>query len=251
MARSWSFNDETQVCVSTSTMHFHLPRRHRRKLLFPPGLLALAGLLWLGCVQLGALRERLTRRTIVDLTMPPKPTSDTIYSTAYHDEVQVIPFLYSQLHELYHWQNIQLNGDAANDSVSTLAISEAIKTMRADTIPNCGIRVKLTPQTRYKTFVRLIDLMELANQKKYLFDMYHGPFTLYVLVDEYTPHPSPAEPRFLCGTNSYMISIPLPPEEVNRWELLFQTTEWRRPLWLLFAMTILASWRIIQAWRTI
>ncbi|AHJ96824.1 hypothetical protein [Hymenobacter swuensis] len=27
----------------------YLPRRHRRHLLFPPGLLALAGLLWLGC----------------------------------------------------------------------------------------------------------------------------------------------------------------------------------------------------------
>ena len=30
----------------------HLPRRHRRPLLFPPGLLALAWLLWLGCVAL-------------------------------------------------------------------------------------------------------------------------------------------------------------------------------------------------------
>ena len=34
-------------------MHLYLPRRHRRQLLFPPGLLTLAGLLWLGCVALG------------------------------------------------------------------------------------------------------------------------------------------------------------------------------------------------------
>ena len=34
-------------------MPFYLPRRYRRKLLFPPSLLALAGLLWLGCVAVG------------------------------------------------------------------------------------------------------------------------------------------------------------------------------------------------------
>jgi hypothetical protein len=234
-------------------MHFHLPRRHRRKLLFPTGLLALAGLLWLGCFQLDALQEKLTRRTIVDLNMPPKPASDTIYRAAYHNGMRTIPFLYSQLYELYRWQDIQLNGDAANDSVSVLTISKSIKTMRADTIPNCGIRVNLTPNVRYKTFIRLIDLMQLNSQKKYLFNMYHSPFALYVLVDDYTdihtPQVPPA-PIFLCGTNSSVISIPLPPTEVDRWELLLRTTEWRWPLWLLVVMTILASWRIIRAWRT-
>jgi hypothetical protein len=34
------------------TNTLYLPRRHRRPLLFPPGLLALAWLLWLGCVAL-------------------------------------------------------------------------------------------------------------------------------------------------------------------------------------------------------
>ena len=34
-------------------MAFYLPRRHRRKLLFPTGLLALAELRWLGCVAVG------------------------------------------------------------------------------------------------------------------------------------------------------------------------------------------------------
>lgn len=230
-------------------MHFHLPRRHRRKLLFPPGLLALAWLLWLGCVQVGASREKLMRRTVVQMTMPPKPTSDTIYSTTYYNGVQTIPFLYSQLYKLYHWQDIHLNGDAANDSISALAVSKTIKTMRADTIPNCGIRVRFTSKVRYKTFIRLLDLMALNNQKKYLFDMYHGPFAVYVPVDDYTPQ-LPIEPLFLCGTDSHVILMPLPLTEVNRWELLFQSTEWRRPLWLLVIMAFLASWRIIRTWRT-
>jgi hypothetical protein len=230
-------------------MPFHLPRRHRRKLLLPPGLLALAGLLWLGCVAVGSWREKLLRRTVIQLSLPPKPASDTIYSTAYHNGVQTIPFLYSQLYELYHWQRICLNGEAANDSVSALAISEAIKTLRTDTIPNCGIRVELTPKVRYRTLIQLLDVVELNNQGKYLFDIYHGPFTLYVPVDDYSPQ-VPVEPVFLCGTNSSIISISLPPAEADRWELLLRTVEWRRPLWLLVVMTLLASWRIIRAWRT-
>ena len=43
----------TAPSATISPMHFYLPRRHGRQLLFPPGLLALAGLLWLGCVALG------------------------------------------------------------------------------------------------------------------------------------------------------------------------------------------------------
>lgn len=51
-------------------MHFYLPRRHRRYLLFPPGLLALAGLLWLGCVALGPWQEALKLKSVMQLTMP-------------------------------------------------------------------------------------------------------------------------------------------------------------------------------------
>ena len=50
-------------------MHSYLPRRRRRPLLFPPGLLALAGLLWLGCVQLGS-NPRAIRHAVLELPMP-------------------------------------------------------------------------------------------------------------------------------------------------------------------------------------
>lgn len=49
-------------------MHFYLPRRHRRPLLFPPGLLALAELLWLGCVALGRWEPALRLHNVVQLT---------------------------------------------------------------------------------------------------------------------------------------------------------------------------------------
>ena len=121
--------------------------------------------------------------------------------------------------------------------------------MRADTIPNCGIRIRLTPQVRYKMLVHLLDLMTITDQKKYLFDMYHGPATLYVLVDNYTPQ-VPIEPFFSCGTSSYSLRIIPPPKaEASRWELLLQPPEWRLSLWLLAALATLSSWRILRAWR--
>ena len=49
-------------------MHFYLPRRHCRRLLFPPGLLALAGLLWLGCVYI-TQNVRLKPFPVLQLTM--------------------------------------------------------------------------------------------------------------------------------------------------------------------------------------
>jgi len=55
-------------------MPFYLPRRHRRPLLFPPGLLALTGLLWLGCVALGRWEPALRLHNVVQLTMPMLPS---------------------------------------------------------------------------------------------------------------------------------------------------------------------------------
>ncbi|MDO7851458.1 hypothetical protein [Hymenobacter convexus] len=230
-------------------MHLHLPRRYRRPLLLPPGLLALAGLLWLGSVAVGSWREKLTRRSVLQLTMPPKPDSDTIYHTLYSSERR-IPFLYSQLFTLYKWQDIAFDGTAAHDSTALAGISKTIESMRADTVPNCGIRVAITPHTRYKSFVRLLDLMAINNQKKYLFDMHHGPFALYVLVDEYTPQPPSLDPPLICG-GSYFLPMPLPPTpESSPWELFILPAEWRLPLWLIALMTVLAGWRIFGAWRT-
>lgn len=225
-------------------MPFHLPRRHRRPLLLPPGLLALGGLLWLGSVAVGSWREKLTQRGVVELTMTPKPDSDTIYHNSYRFNKR-IPYLYSQLFTLYKWQRIALNGSAAHDSSSVAAIAKSMAIMRANTIPNCGIRVELTPQVRYRTFVQLLDLMMAMNQRKYMFDMYHGPFALYVLVDEYTPQP-PFDPPFICG-GAYFLPMPLPPAPApSRWRFFWQPTEWRLPLCLLALMAALAGARVLR-----
>jgi hypothetical protein len=214
-------------------MPFHLPRRHRRKLLLPPGLLALAGLLWLGCVAVGSWREKLKRRTVVQLTMTPKPDSDTIYHNTYQFSKR-IPYLYSQLFTLYHWQNVVLDGSAADDSASLTTIAKTVAAMRADTVPNSGIRVELTPQVRYRTFVQLLDLMAATNQKKYMFDMYHGPFALYILVDEYQHQPiEPVQPQTFCGTMDYHMPTGFQAYNTGYWSTSYLTRigSWLAALW--------------------
>jgi hypothetical protein len=51
----------------------HLPRRHRRPLLFPPGLLTLAWLLWLGCVALSQIPLESTPILALFSPQPPRP----------------------------------------------------------------------------------------------------------------------------------------------------------------------------------
>ena len=53
-----------------SVIHLPYPRRTRRRLLLPPGLLALAWLLWLGCVAVPQLRG-MKRQTVMQISIPP------------------------------------------------------------------------------------------------------------------------------------------------------------------------------------
>ena len=71
-------------------MHFYLPRRHRRRLLLPPGWVALAGLLLLGCLALRPWQERLKRQVVLELTMPPLNKSGTIWPHEYFEDCVVV-----------------------------------------------------------------------------------------------------------------------------------------------------------------
>ncbi|SHK86727.1 hypothetical protein [Hymenobacter psychrotolerans] len=71
----------------------HLPRR-RRPLLFPPGLLALAWLLWLGCVALPQMRGMEKPQVIMQVTMRPLHTSEywQFFPPVYSSELQLAQF---------------------------------------------------------------------------------------------------------------------------------------------------------------
>ena len=112
-----------------SFMHLHLPRRHRRKLLFPPGLLALAGLLWLGCVAVRSWQEQLKPRYVIRFTMPTRPPANWPQPTIRW----VIPSPDTLLKQ-GSWHEATLTGNDANDSFQQQHIIEELRAIIADKI---------------------------------------------------------------------------------------------------------------------
>ncbi|WP_210518917.1 hypothetical protein [Hymenobacter terricola] len=156
-------------------MHLHLPRRHRRKLLFPPGLLALAGLLWLGCVALSSHPEQLKRHSVMQLTMPPLSSSDIIWPMPHaygyaHREPQL---RYSTLPHLRTWFTVEFGQGPALDNRAAHEIKMALRSLAlgSDDLPTSnGLRVVFGAHARYASLVLVLDLMNQHNIRKYFFD---------------------------------------------------------------------------------
>ncbi|MBJ6111653.1 hypothetical protein JAO73_21710 [Hymenobacter sp. BT523] len=256
-------------------MHFILPRRHRRQLLFPPGLLALAGLLWLGCVMLGAHRAQLTLHTVLQLTMPPVSNSDFLWGT--------MPGMgprmrYSELPRFRTWHTVEFGRGGALDSLAAREAESAIRELARvwEAVPaHDGLRVRFGPNARYASMIWVLDLMNRYNVKKYFFDLYHprtettfyafnGPLRRQQWSDPLLgPTPAPEMPRE--APTAQPADLPLAPafwvrilntenwalhaSQFNEpWELL-GTPEWEAPLLLLALMATLALWRAAWQWR--
>ncbi|WP_140464485.1 hypothetical protein [Hymenobacter nivis] len=234
-------------------MHLYLPRRHRRPLLFPPGLLALAGLLWLGCVALGPWQDRLKLRSVLQLTMPPIGALSPA-------EAKTCLFCASTLPKIIRamgpWQKNHLTGKPENQSQERIHVTTAICAMMADSSHRGRVSISLDPTAHYKDLIFLLDLMNRENTRKYWLDIVHKPITLYALTeirnrqDQHvygdvilTPYTSPQIPLWtrLKDIDNWWPLFEVQPE---KWQLLALPV-WRWPLALLALVAGLAIWR----WR--
>jgi hypothetical protein len=156
-------------------MHFHLPRRHRRKLLFPPGLLALAGLLWLGSVAVGRWRERLSRKVIIQVAFVPLSLPKNQCNN--YDAPLLMPI--AQLQLFRQWYDARFTGNTLDDSQEQKLISNAVREMMADSLHPGGVRIRFAPTANYNNLVFALDLMARERVQKYRLDLQHQPATLY------------------------------------------------------------------------
>ena len=113
-------------------MHFYLPRRHRRRLLLPPGLVALAGLLLLGCLALRPWQERLSKKVAFELTMPPINKSRTTWPVehfeAYDSLMLKEPKLsYSNVLTYRKWITISFGQGQRLDTLATVLAGAAAR----------------------------------------------------------------------------------------------------------------------------
>ena len=243
-------------------MRLSLPRRHRRRLLLPPGLLALAALLWLGCLALRPWRQALKTNYVIELNMPPRPVSDTVWQYSGARMVSRHQLLYSQVKSMRQWQDVILNGNSMHDVASVNEAERAIQKMQADTLHAGGVRILIKQGARYKSLVKMLGLIQQIGVKHNLFDIYHGTDKLYAYTNAYR---SPladdewhrGECLFCNDVIPYRPTTPLWARfsnwVTNLWHLMWlqplAQPQWRASLMLLAAMAALSGWRIVRTWR--
>ncbi|HEX8326189.1 MAG TPA: hypothetical protein VF629_01525 [Hymenobacter sp.] len=210
-------------------MHFHLPRRHRRQLLFPPGLLALAGLLWLGCVAVGTLREKLAKRSIITLFVPPThPDSDNFL---FH-KPSPLALSTGELNKFRAWRDVYFNGQSHNDSINLLKLDRAVIYMQAHATADNGIRVCFGPQAKYVNLVATLNSMLKYGVQKYWLDVKHQPTAFYAFTTKPDVKRPESEFTNFCGTNAAMVHYG-PQPLATYWSASYLTRfgHWLAALW--------------------
>jgi hypothetical protein len=240
-------------------MHFHLPRRHRRKLLFPPGLLALAGLLWLGCVVVGSWREKLSPRYALRLTMPLRPPHSSQFLRFFE-----VPNP-DTVCKSCTWHDASFTGSPVNDKHEQTAIVGYVRDIVADTMHAGGVRIRFTSMAHYSSLIFALNLMNEYSVKKWWLDITRRPTTFYVITDAYKIRAENPKSNFEIAPSPVLVNdvIYHQAQTPNKkhsnswlafWQLKWlqplQQPEWQASMWLLAAIATLSSWRIVRAWRT-
>ncbi|MDO7846376.1 hypothetical protein Q5H92_08415 [Hymenobacter sp. M29] len=151
-------------------MHFYLLRRHRRPLLLPPGLLALAGLLWLGSIY---IRQdvRLTHYSIFQLFC-------NGLSGHNNGEFWESPEAVTSLRQ---WQEFRLTGSTTSDTVSIRRIAQVLKKLHHANASSYGLKIVFDRHSKYKDFIALLNAITKAGIRKYTFETRLELPVLYVL----------------------------------------------------------------------
>jgi len=237
-------------------MHFQLPRRHRRQLLFPPGLLALAGLLWLGCVAVRGWQQQLKRWYCIQLTMPIYPPPARVWEPT-------IRFYLPNPDTICKscaWKDLYLTGRNDSEGIrEQIRVEDAIHAMMNDVGHGKGVRIHLVRAARYKHLVFVLNTLNRADVRKYWLDIYHNPNTLYAFNE--APVATSQQVEFDCllcnDVVPYVPAVPQIPFWVRfddavtefwrfPWLQPLWQQEWRASIWLLAVIILISFWRIIR-----
>jgi len=163
----------------------YVPRRHTRRLLLPPGWVALGFLLLLGCQALLARRQQLSPR-IIELGMPflDKREVET-YPLASLSALEKLR-LHSPLAALkptMHWQHIKFTGNRQNDSLSRVDLTKIVPPIRADIGGAQGVQVRFSEGATYDTMIDVLSLVQQVSPRYYWFGKNRSVTTFYIVSD--------------------------------------------------------------------
>lgn len=174
--------------------------------MLPPGLPALAGLLLLAGLALRPWQERLTRYSVIQLTMPVLQARHS--ALAYTFEPEKLP-------EFHEWYDSYFDGSPSGDARRARSIAGQAAAMQATPSRDQRLRVKLGPQATYSEMVFLLNTMSQFGIKKYAFDIRKAPVTFYALTvspPAYHRHPvayAISAPAYSMALGSYPSSSDL------------------------------------------
>jgi hypothetical protein len=154
----------------------YIPRRHRRKLLLPPGLLALAFLLLVGCGILKA-QARIRSYAVLQLTTPNLCGQlNSVLKT-----VCISPA--NELEQENRFCTISFTGNSVNDDSNMRFLQHQlyIRHTTADSVAfEKGLAIRFHDKSRYASFISVLDTLA-QTKRKWFFHTYAPVSTIYVL----------------------------------------------------------------------
>ncbi|MBG8555864.1 hypothetical protein [Hymenobacter guriensis] len=226
---------------------FHYSRRHRRRLFFPPGLLALAWLLWLGCVML----PRIYVHKQPEILLPIFPIFKTTPLRYEYGSPPYFPVYSSevQLENFRQWQTFTLVGNLWADYLTLRQIQEASYYLRT-TRKKYGYRVYFSPMATYGSFIRVINQLDEYQIFRLWIDWTHKPEAIYVFPNGRSPTDLDVVPVFQRYRRRLII---YPGNALRRSSRGWITSTdsspllhapWRASTLLLLLMALLGSWKL-------
>lgn len=212
-----------------------LPRRRYRALFFPPGLLALAGLLWLGCVAV----PRIVGPTqhVMEVAFP------ALHAPAGSFGGFPTP---QQVENMGPWRSITLSGNPWTEYFDMKIVENASLSLAEEQYQNRALHVYLNESTSYNTFIRLRDMCNRLSINRYWVDLRKLPYSFNLLGNIPHPgYPTPDYPTMVCGTSNQFLKPTKPYIEVveewitESWAVVLSPV-WRNTWLLLLLITALS-----------
>jgi hypothetical protein len=183
----------------------YIPRRHRRKLLLPPGLLALAFLLLVGCGVIAPIAKERTK-AFLRITMPElRPTTDE------YERISV-----QNLASMRQWESFEITGSKLFDCFNWQQAKQRIKALQQTPDTIHGVKIHFGQNAKYLYIIKSLSYLIEVDAKSYVLDIRIPVTTLYVL-GKRPPNPN----QYICsyqGGSLRTISYP-PPSPTFKQEL--------------------------------
>ncbi|NML65494.1 hypothetical protein HHL22_09790 [Hymenobacter sp. RP-2-7] len=141
----------------------------------------------------------------------------------------------ARINHMRPWHTVDFGGQPLVDFFNAQAIESAIRLINADSSRAGGVRIRFRAGTTYANLVKVLDMMNYTNQKKYWLDNRHQPATFYAIT---LRPPTLAERRQNSAMFLGMIdksadfTYVFPPQTFSQ-QLKQLNSPWRRPQVLL------------------